>query len=170
MNAELKEKDVSKWERQKTELVSEIEQIENDLKQLKVKLAVTPKHLEWQNLADEEKFERLAPSRKRLTDTIKMIAYRAETAMAEIVKEELSRKDDARAVIKDLCAMEADILPNIEEGILTVRVHHMSSPRIDRAVRHLLRHLNDAAYNYPGTNLRLVYQMVSPDDPAASDT
>jgi prepilin-type processing-associated H-X9-DG protein len=165
LNTDLKDKDVAKWERQKAELVLGIEQIEHELLEIKTKLAATPKHLEWENLPEGQKFERLAPGRKRLVDTIKMIAYRAETAMAEIVKEELSRTESARSVIKDLCAMEADILPNIKEGILTVQIHHMSNRRTDRAVQHLISHLNDAAFNYPGTNLRLSYRLVSNGPP-----
>jgi len=39
-----------------------------------------PTHLEWKDHPEESKFERLSPSRKRLLDTVKMIAYRAETA------------------------------------------------------------------------------------------
>ena len=35
-------------------------------------------------LQEEDKFERLKPGRKHLMDTIKMIAYRAETAMSNV--------------------------------------------------------------------------------------
>ena len=107
------------------------------------------------------KFERLPQSRKRLVDTIKMIAYRAETAMANIVCEELAREDDARALIRDLCRCEADILPDLEAKTLTVRVHNLANPRSNRAIEHLLQNLNDAAFNYPGTNLRLSFCMPS---------
>jgi hypothetical protein len=57
----------------------------------------SPRHLAWEDLPEEQKFERLAPSRKRLTDTVKLVAYRAETALATIVREKLSHLDEARA-------------------------------------------------------------------------
>ena len=81
---------------------------------------VNPKHIDWHDMKDDDKFERLRPSRKQLTDTIKMIAYRAETALVNTVREKLSRKDDARSLIRDLCNSEADILPDIKGGILNI--------------------------------------------------
>jgi len=35
----------------------------------------------------------------------------------------------------------------------------MSNPRSNRAIAHLLEHLNAAEFTYPGTNLRLVYSI-----------
>ena len=167
LHPEMQEKKVARWERRKSEFVEEIEQIEHDLEQLKEKIAGTSKHIDWHDLEREDRFERLKPGRKRLLDTIKMVAYRAETAMVNIVREKLSRKDDARSLIRDLFQSEADILPDIENGVLNVQIHHMATPRADRAIEHLLNHLNDAEYNYPGTTLRLVYRMAVPTDSAA---
>ena len=47
----------------------------------------------------DQKFQRLAPSRKQLVDTVKLIAYRGETALAGVVREELARTDDARSLL-----------------------------------------------------------------------
>ena len=82
-------------------------------------------------------------------DTVKLIVYRAETAMTSIVREELARKDDARALIQDLCRSEADSLPDTDNGVLRVSVHHMANRRGNRAIEHLLTHLNDAEFKYP---------------------
>jgi hypothetical protein len=43
--------------------------------------------------------------------------------------------------------------------VLRVHVHPMSNPRADRAIAHLLEHLNAAEFTYPGTHLRLVYSI-----------
>ena len=90
-----------------------------------------------------------------------MIAYRAETAMANIAREKLAHRDDARSIIRDLCRSEADILPNIEAGTLTIQLHNMANPRSNRAIEHLLQDLNATELNFPGTGLRLVYRMAS---------
>ncbi|MFL6417156.1 MAG: putative transposase [Bryobacteraceae bacterium] len=149
----------AKWERQKAELVEAIEQFEKDLTDLKRKLKETPSHLAWDVLPETEKFERLAPSRKQLVDTVKMIAYRAETAMASIVRESLARTDDARSLLRDVYSSEADLMPEMEQQVLRVHVHPMSNPRSNRAIAHLLEHLNAAEFTYPGTSLRLVYSL-----------
>ncbi len=113
----------------------------------------------WDDLPESEKFERLTPSRKRLTDTVKLIAYRAETALASIVREKMSHVDEARSLIRELFRCAADILPNEASGVLEVRLHTLANPRSNRAVQHLLDHLNATEYTYPGTNLRLLYSL-----------
>ena len=122
-------------------------------------LKTTPGHLKWDELPASDKFERLAPSRKQLVDTVKMIAYRAETAMAAIVREELARTDDARSVLRDLFRSEADLLPDVDHHCLHVQVHPMSNPRSNRAIAHLLDQLNAAELTYPGTSLKLIYSI-----------
>jgi hypothetical protein len=148
-----------KWERRKAELVEEIEQFEGELADIDSQLKTTPSHLAWDELPATEKFQRLAPSRKQLVDTVKMIAYRAETASASIVREKLARTDDARSLLRDLFGSEADLEPDQEEGVLRVKIHPMSNPRSNRAIAHLLKHLNAAEFPYPATNLRLVYSI-----------
>jgi len=39
-----------------------------------------------------------------------MIAYRAETAMAQVLKEKMSRNDDARSLLRAIYRTEADLL------------------------------------------------------------
>ena len=158
----------ARWEKRKAELVEAIEQFEKELTDINDKLKTTPSHLKWDELPEAEKFERLAPSRKQLVDTVKMIAYRAETAMASIVREELARPDDARSVLRDLFGSEADLLPDVEHQRLYVQVHPMSNPRSNRAIAHLLEHLNEAELTYPGTSLRLIYSIAG--DAKASDS
>ena len=129
------------------------------MKDINDKLKTTPTHLKWDELPTAEKFERLAPSRKQLVDTVKMVAYRAETAMASIVREKLVRKDDARSLLRDLFRSEADLVPDLEQRVLRVQVHPMSNPRSNCAIAHLLEHLNAAEFTYPGTDLRLIYSI-----------
>jgi transposase len=150
---------IPKWQRKKADLQDQIEQFENELATLKERKQSTPKHLAWDDLPESEKFERLTPSRKRLTDTVKLIAYRAETALASIVREKMSHVDEARSLIRELFRCAADILPNEASGVLEVRLHTLANPRSNRAVQHLLDHLNATEYTYPGTNLRLLYSL-----------
>jgi hypothetical protein len=159
----------AKWEQCKAELVEAIEQFENELTEINDQLKTTPSHLKWDELSETDKFERLAPSRKQLVDTVKMIAYRAETAMASIVRETMARTDDGRSLLRDLFRSEADLLPDVERGLLRVQVHPMSNPRSNRAIAHLLEHLNTTEFTYPGTNLRLVYSIAGDADTPNSD-
>jgi transposase len=154
-------KKIEVWQTKKAEIVEEIERLEHDLEETKLQIKESPKHICAENLPAEHAFQQLRPSRKLLMDTVKMIAYRAETAMVGIVREQLARKDDARALIRDLCTAEADILPDRVSNSLTIKIHSMASARHNRAVCHLLQTLNDARVNYPGTSVTLQYQVAA---------
>ena len=109
-----------------------------------------------------------------MLDTVKLIAYRAETAMMSILRESLARDDDARALARDLFCSSADPDPDHAAGVLNVAVHSMLSmanPRSNRAVQHLLDQLNAADLAYPGTKLRLRYHLrVPPPGASAGET
>jgi hypothetical protein len=133
--------------------------LEHELTGIDIRLKTTPYHLDCDKLPESEKFQRLAPSRKRLVDTVQMITYRAETALASIVREELAGTDDAHSLVRDLSCSAADLSPDPDEQVLWVQVHPMSNPRSNRAIAQLLEHLNTAEFPYPGTKLRLVYSI-----------
>ena len=76
-----------------------------------------------------------------------------------IVREKLSHTGEARSLIRDLLRSDADLFPDKAAGLLKVRVHTLANPRSNRAIQHLLDHLNAAEFTYPGTNLRLVYTL-----------
>lgn len=164
LNQEDDSSKVEKWIAEKAELLDEIQYFKHIIEETKESISRTPNHLDWHELPEAEKFRRLPPGRKRLTDTIKMIAYRAETAMANIVREKFARKDNVRALLVRMFQMEADIIPDIESGTLTVRLHQMSSRRDNEAIVHLLKHLNETEINYPGTKLRMIYEMIAPEE------
>ncbi|WP_320043013.1 putative transposase [uncultured Desulfobacter sp.] len=64
---------------------------------------------------EKDQFFQLLPGRKRLMDTIKMIAYRAETSMGNLLKDETTDMATARRLLQDLYVTEADILPQLEK-------------------------------------------------------
>jgi transposase len=164
LSSEAEETKAARWEQQKADLREQIEQLEHEIDSLKQQMAGTPKHLKWNEFPEEAKFERLAPSRKRLTDTVKLVAYRAETAMSGLLREELRREDDSRSLLRDLFRSDADVIPNCEEQVLEVRLHTLANPRFNRAVQHLLDHLNATEHTYPGTEFRLRYSLGNPEN------
>jgi hypothetical protein len=112
-------------------------------------------------LPEEARFERLSTQSKHFIDTIKMIAYRAETAMAHLLPEHMSRQEDARTLLRAIYATEIDLVPNVNNKTLTVRLHRLANDRSDFAIRQLCQELNSTETLFPGTNLRLIYESVS---------
>lgn len=163
----LSSREMARYESKKAELKEEIDALEKDLTDLKEQRKKTSKHVTLAELPESERFGQLAPARKQLMDTIKMIAYRAETAMAIALREDndLARSDDARPLLREIFTTDADLIPNKEKQTLTVQLHHLTNAMSDRAARSLATALNEAGTVYPGTELRLVYKLVSDPDP-----
>jgi transposase len=162
LHPEADEKKIEQWQKRQAALVEAIEHLEHELSEVKQLQSQTPKHLPWDDLPEAAQFQQLAPSRKRLLDTVKMIAYRAETAMVGILRENLSRADDGRSLIQELFRQDADIKLDEAHQRLEVHVHPFANPRSNRAVAHLLEHLNTAEMTCPGTKLTLAYSLLGP--------
>ena len=148
-------------EKERAELLEEIELFENDLIELKVQRKATKRHIRIENLPESEKFKSLAKEKKLIVDTVKMIAYRAETAMVGIIRQYMSRKDDACALLRQVFKTEVDIKPDNENKILEISLHNLTNESSDKIIRKLCQEINNTETIFPGTNLRLVTKLVS---------
>ena len=157
--AEKDRKKYQKWYHRKAQLLEDIEQYENELKQLKVQLQKIDKHILFDELPNEHKFQKLATGRKRLMDTVRMIAYRAETAMVRLVMQPGVDSTAGRRLMQDLFDSHSDILPDSERRRLNIRVHRSARPATDQLLLKLFEQLNRAEIIYPGTNLQLIYEL-----------
>ena len=150
------------WQQGKARLHATITTRETQLEEWKAKRKSTPRHLALQDLPPAEQFPRLRVERKHFVDTIKLIAYRAETALVGTVREVLARPDDGRALVRELMRTPADLFPDLQAQTLTIRLHPLPSRLQDTAVRHLAEELTATETVFPGTNLRLVFSLNGP--------
>jgi hypothetical protein len=157
----LSEGGMQKYQQEQGQIQEHIQQIERSLESLKQQRKALPQHIPVQDLPAEEKFTRLRTERKQFLDTIKMIAYRAETAMAATLREKLARHDDARALLRQIYQTEVDLTPDLSHKTLTVRLHHLTQAAHDAAVRFLCEELTATETVFPGTDLRLIYKLGS---------
>jgi hypothetical protein len=145
--------------RRKAALQEEIESLQHELDALKAKRKETPHHVTLDELPEEARFRQLSTQSKHLVDTIKMIAYRAETAMANSLREHLTRPDEARRLLRALYTTEADLLPDPQAGTLTVCLHHAANAATDQVIAKICEELNATETIFPRTNLRLVLKL-----------
>jgi hypothetical protein len=157
----LSEAVVRQYEQHQGQLQARIEQLQPALKQLQQQRKQIPPQIAVQDLPEPDRFTQLRTERKYFLDTIKMIAYRAETSMASTVREKLTRSDDARALLRQIYDTEVDLIPDLEAKTLTVRLHHLTQAAHDAAVRYLCGELTATETTFPGTDLRLVYKLGS---------
>ena len=151
----------ARYQNQKSELLQRREELNLELNKLKAERKLTSRRIAVKDLPEGERFERLLPERKHFVDTIKMIAYRAETSMVHILREKLVRNDDAHALIRGIFDNEVDLLPDLGAKTLTVKLHYLSENLQDDAVRYLCDQLNETETVFPGTNLRMIFKLGS---------
>jgi Transposase protein len=156
---EMEPQQVETYQRKKGQLQQAIEERRPQIEQLKAQRKALAKHIEIKDLPEQDRFSRLRSEKKHFIDTIKLIAYRAETALAQLAREKLKRLDDARSLIRQLFRTEVDLVPDQQNKTLTVRLHPMSTQAHDEIVRHLCVELTEIEIVFPGTDLRLVYEI-----------
>ncbi len=161
LTGEIEPKKVEEYQQKKGELQEEISHLEREVDKLKQERKATKKHITIAELPEDERFSRLSTKSKYLIDTIKMIAYRAETAMSNLLRERMSHPDEARSLLRAIYNAEGDILPDQEAGTLTIRLHQLANHMSSESIRYLCEELNSTETVFPGTNLRLVYELVS---------
>jgi transposase-like protein len=127
---------------------------------LKARIAALPERVPIKAVLNEEEIVRLAPEAKHLTDTIKMVAYRAETALVRCLAPHYAKtEDEGRALIREMLSSSADIIP--EAHHLRIRLHSLANPRSNQALAHVCATLNALQLQYPGTTLTLMYEAPS---------
>lgn len=161
LEGEIEAKKIEAFTQRKSALQEHIEHLTTEAEALKALRKATKRHVTYDELPKEARFDRLSTQSKHLIDTIKMVAYRAETAMAQIVRQSMTRHDDARSLLRTIYNTEADMVPDMEANTLTIRLHPLANNSSDQAVRHLCEELNRTETVFPSTELRLIYELVS---------
>ena len=157
------ESELHRFQQRKGQLREQIETLDLEIEKLKQLRKSTAHHIPVKSLPDQDRFTRLRTERKHFIDTLKMIAYRAESSMASLLREHLARgDDDARALLRQIFQTEADLTPDLINKTLTVRLHHLTQAAHDQAIEKLLADLNATQTVFPGTNLTLTFKLGSP--------
>ncbi len=142
------------------ECLQEIQSAEAKLNTVKTQRKATARKVTIDTLALEDRPTQLLPLNKILSDTVKMIAYRAETALVAILRRYLNKEEEARALVRELFVSSADIVPDPDSRTLTVQIHRMASPVHDRAIAALLEELNQLQFCHPETGDQMIYALV----------
>jgi hypothetical protein len=154
-------KKVKKYETQMAELREKITAADNAINKLKLQRKKSPKHITFDQLSQEDKFKQLATDKKHFIDTIKMIAYRAETAMANIIRPQMVRKDEARSVVRQILTKDVNIKPDEKNKRLIVELHNLTNEYEDKLAQIICNYLNDTEVTFPGTDMTIFYKLVS---------
>jgi len=151
---------VQTFEQKGGELQGTIQKQTALIAQLKTQRGQTEPKVPLKELPEAERYRQLCPESKHFVDTIKMIAYRAESALAGEMREHLQREDDVRALLRRVFVTPANLRPDYEQKTLLVELHRLGSPLQDAAVAKLCEELTATETRFPTTDLRLIYRQV----------
>lgn len=164
-----KEKEIEKYALKKAELNECIGFYKEKLEKLKGIKKETQKHIPISQLPENESFSSLADEKKHIMDNIKMIAYRAETAMANIIKPEMTKGDEARMLLRQIFTTDIDLEPDYNNNTLYIVLHSLSDEKSNKIVRYLCDQLNRTETIFPGTKLKLFFKSVSSKNPRGQE-
>ncbi|MFO7906280.1 MAG: hypothetical protein R6U98_26720 [Pirellulaceae bacterium] len=129
-------------------LRSELAEAEVEVSRLKSELSALPKRVPADDL------KTLTTEKKLIVDTIKMSAYRVESRLLGMIREDYCRsEDEGRTLLQAAFQSTARIAVREEE--LYVELAPQSSPHRTEVVRALCGKLNELGAKFPGTRLRL---------------
>lgn len=144
---------------EQSDIKEEILHLEKQIADAETALKMLPDKVAIHQVMEKHEVVRLETERKTLTDTIKMLCYRAETSMMNLIAPHLRRSyDEGRAFLKSVFQLNGDIFPDEENNMLTVRFHSMANQRSNRALKALCDMMNEEAFAYPGTSMKLDFQ------------
>jgi prepilin-type processing-associated H-X9-DG protein len=135
-----------------------IEMLQQRELQLKALYKDTPAKVPVKTTLNNETIYRLRREKKHLTDLIKMVAYQAETDLLSLIRTDYARVDDeGRTMIQSALMSSGDL--KVTDNELHVIFNPLSSPHRSKTIKALCEHMNTTNTMFPGSNLRLVYDV-----------
>jgi transposase len=141
-----------------SEMGRKIEELKQRELELKALYAKTPAKVSLKDTNDSQTVYRLRREKKHFTDLIKMVAYQAETDLLSLIRHAYARADDeGRTLIQSALKSSGDM--EVTGNELRIILNPLSSPHRSKAIKVLCERLNTTNAVFPGTKLRLVYDV-----------
>lgn len=124
-------------------LVELINEYNDQIKTLLATRKNTPSRITIAQMPEGQRYNKLKGESKKFKNAIIMIAYRAESALYNILAEFYKYTDkEGREILKEIFTSDADMIPDYKNKKLTIRLHSLSTPRANQAVIKLCDLLN----------------------------
>lgn len=139
------------------EKIEASEKLEEELLQKRSELQ---SRIKVNQMDEKQKYNRLKWESKMFLNIIKMICYRSETAVANLLAEHLPGywKDRKRMLVKQIIGTNADLIVDGDQKTLTVVLHSLSARRYNEAAKKLADLLNETQTVFPGSEMRVIFK------------
>jgi hypothetical protein len=147
------------WMKGQLELIEEIKLMEEQVEQLINKRKDIPYKIPLSQMPESIRYNQLNRESKALQNVIKMICYRAETALAALLRPHYSRANhEVRSLIKSIIHTPIDMEVEPKNETITITLYPLANRRSSHAVNKICNTINETSTLYPGTNLKMVFK------------
>jgi hypothetical protein len=158
LNAEQFSKLILKY----SDLIEKVQAYKIEIERLKALRKTIPTKITVAQMPEEKRYNKLKQEGKKLKNAVIMLVYRAESELYAILGEFYNDNEkDGRMILKEIFESDADMIPDYENNILTVRLHSLSTPRANEVVKKSCVFLNQTETCFPHTNLIMNYETVA---------
>jgi hypothetical protein len=156
------EKENKKWMKRSMELFEEIQKVKQQIMELKNKRKEIPYKITVGQMPQKIRYNRLNQESKVLMNVLKMICYRAETALAQLIEPHYKRSSqEVRMLIKSMIRTPVNLEVDRRKKELIITLYPLSNNRSNEAISKICDTLNETNTLYPDTNLRLNYKIAT---------
>jgi DNA repair ATPase RecN len=136
-----------------------LKQEEQQLLQQRSKMKST---LKISEMPEEIRYTKLNTESKRFQNIVKMICYRAETSLANLLSDNYAKSShEKRTLVKSIIDTHGDIIPEYNNKTLRVKLYSQTAQRMNKALKSVIGLLNETETKYPGTDLVIRYEIAT---------
>ncbi len=155
----IEENKMEKYILKKEEFKEDIEEKEKEIEDIKMRKQHIPRKITYGELPQNEMFDNVINQRKHFLDIIKLISYRAETSLTNIIKDNMGHADEARILLKQIYKTDSDLIVDKPNQRLIVQIHKLAHWKDDAVLEELCKLLNNTQTKFPDSNLTLFYKL-----------
>jgi hypothetical protein len=142
------------------EMVEKEEQMEQEISRLTEKRSKTDYKIPLGKMPEKERYTKLHQESKYLMNIIKMICYRAETALANKLASHFKRADhEIRMLVKAITHLSIDLIPDYTNSLLNITLYPPANLRSHAALANVIDEVNATNTVFPGTNLIMRFKI-----------
>ncbi|MDR2971443.1 MAG: hypothetical protein LBU83_05890 [Bacteroidales bacterium] len=156
------ESENKKWMKKRLVIIEDIQSVEEQIESLVGQRKKIPYKIPISQMPENCRYNQLHKESKMLQNVIKMMCYRAETALANQLAPHYKRAEhEIRALVKSVINTSIDMEVDHEKEQLKITLYSMANQRSNQAVSKICDIVNETNTVYPGTNLRLIYKIAT---------
>jgi hypothetical protein len=156
------EKGEKKWMKKSMELFEEIQKVKQQITELINKRKEIPYKITVGQMPQKIRYNKLNRESKVLMNVLKMICYRAETALARLLEPHFKRSSqEVRMLIKSLIRTPVNLKVDRIKKELNITLYPLSNQRSNEAICKICDTLNETNTIFPDTNLMLNYKIAT---------